>query len=109
VSTEEGQVERCWYGAHTISFTSEVEKAYTWMRGNGCDGSANGFGFAAAATASVLLVAVVAGAARALGAVGARRARPMKTSRKSVAFWGRFMIASWKGSARLMSERMKSL
>ena len=60
-----------------------MEKAYTWMRGNGCDGSANGFAFAAAATASVLLVAVVAGA---VGAVGARRARPMKTSRKSVAF-----------------------
>ena len=72
---------------HPDECTSEVEKAYTWMRGNGCDGSANGFGFvaaaAAAAAAAVLLVAVVAGAA---GAVGGRRARPMKTSRKSVAF-----------------------
>jgi hypothetical protein len=41
---------------------------------------------------------------------GPRRVcNPMNTSRKSVAFWGRFMMAWWKGVFSATSFRMKCL
>ncbi len=114
--------------------SSAVEKAYTWMRGRaggvvvgvGVVGVGVGVSDAVvdvAATAVAVAVAAVLAVAVALPVVAVaavtpaapcstaicRRARPTNTSRKSVAFWGRFMMTSSKGRPRATRERMKSL
>ena len=107
-----------------------METAYTWMRGRVVGVKVKVLGVtlvgasivsAAVDAAAVAVVAVpmpvpasvpvpvpVTEAVTGVVSLG-RRARPMKTSRKSVAFCGRFMMTSSKWVPRWSKVRMKSL